>query len=83
MKWHRASIAEPDSAANDVAFGHLADALTPTKSIMVEPRERVKILEKEPGMRKVSVIEHFGTYGFAYMAATAQGCWVASDAVTR
>jgi hypothetical protein len=50
---------------------------------MIEPRERVKILEKEPGIRKVSVVEHKGTYGFAYMSVTARGCWVAAEAVTR
>jgi hypothetical protein len=72
MKWHKASLAEPDSATNDIAFDHLTDTLIRTRSITVEPRERVKILEKEPGIRKVSVIEHKGAYGFAYMSVTAQ-----------
>jgi hypothetical protein len=83
MKWHKASLAEPDSAMNDLAFKHLTDTLMRTKSITVEPRERVKILENEPSMRKISVIDHKGTYRFDYMAATAQGCWVAAEAVTR
>jgi hypothetical protein len=83
MQWHKASLAEPDSQANEVAFDHLTNSLTRTRSIMVEPRERVKILEKETGVRKISVIEHKGNYGVAYMSETAQGCWVEAEAVTR
>ena len=65
----------PDSVMND-----LADALMRTKSIMVSPRERVKILEREPGIRKVSVIDH-KAYGLAYMLTTSRGCWVDGAAV--
>jgi len=82
MKWHKASLAEPESEKNDVAFKNLTDGIIRTRSIMLEPRERVKILETGSGMRKVSVIEH-KPYGFAYMHAAAQGCWTAAEAVER
>ncbi|MGA2772536.1 MAG: zinc ribbon domain-containing protein [Bryobacteraceae bacterium] len=80
MRWQKAMLDEqsPDSVV--VNYG---DALMRTRSIIVEQRDRVKILEKEPGIRKVSVIEHKGTYGFTFMSVTARGCWVASEAVTR
>jgi hypothetical protein len=80
MKWQKAML---DEQAPDSVMDNLTETLMRTRSIMVEPRDRVKVLERESGMRKVSVIEHHGAYGFAYMAATAQGCWVASRAVTR
>jgi hypothetical protein len=50
---------------------------------MVAPRDRVKILAKGPDIRKVSVIEHQGPRRFNYMPASAQGCWVSAEAVTR
>ena len=80
MKWQKAML---DEHAPDSVMNNLADTLIRTRSIMVAPRDRVKVLQKEPGIRKVRVIEHKGTYGAAYMTATAQGCWVASGAVTR
>jgi len=80
MKWQKAML---DEQAPDSVIGNLADTLTRTRSIMVAPRERVKILEKEPGIRKVSVIDDKGRYGSGYQAVTAQGCWVAAEAVTR
>lgn len=80
MKWQKAMLdeREPDSVMNN-----LLDTLIRTRSIMVEPRERVKILENEPGIRKLSVIEHTGTYGAAYMTEAARGCWVVAEAVVR
>jgi len=80
MKWQKAML---DERAPDSVMGNLKDALIRTRSIMVKPRDRVKILEKEPSIRKISVIEHESTYGATYMNATAQGCWVAAEAVTR
>jgi hypothetical protein len=80
MKWQKAML---DEQAPDSVMSDLTDTLIRTRSMMVAPRERVKILEKEPGIRKVSVLGHQGTYGAAYMTTTAQGCWVASEAVTR
>ena len=82
MRWHKASMAEPDSEANDRAFERFTDTLIRTQSMLVSPRDRVLILVKEPSIRKIRVIEHKGTYR-TYSAATAQGCWLASDAVTR
>jgi hypothetical protein len=80
MKWQKAMLdeREPDSVVDN-----LSDTLTRTRSIMVEPRERVRILEKESDIRKVSVIEHKSSYGFAYMTEAARGCWVAAAAVAR
>jgi len=80
MKWQKAMLNEsqPDSVMDN-----LSNSLIRTKSIMVQPRERVKILANEPGLRKLTVIEHTGTYGFPYMAEAARGCWVVAEAVVR
>jgi hypothetical protein len=80
MKWQRAML---DERAPDSVMNNLSNTLNRTRSIMVGPGDRVEILDKESGVRKISVIEHTGTYGLAYMAEAAQGCWVASEAVVR
>lgn len=80
MKWQKSMLDEQSPLS---IMDNYADTLMRTRSIMVEPRTHVKILKKKPGIRKVTVIEHKGEYGFAYMAATAQGCWMAAEAVTR
>ena len=80
MKWQKAML---DEREPDSVMDNLGDTLIRTRSIMVQPRERVKILANEPGIRRVSVIGHTGTYGFAYMAEAARGCWVVAEAVVR
>ena len=59
-----------------------ADALMRTKSIMIAARARVKILGKASGVRKISLIDT-ARYPSGYQAVTAQGCWVAAEAVVR
>jgi len=80
MKWHKAML---DEQAPDSVMSGFGDSLMRTRSIMVEPRTQVKILEKEPGVRKVTVMDHKHKYGSGYTAATAQGCWMVAEAVTR
>jgi hypothetical protein len=47
-------------------------------------RERVKILDKEPGSRKVSAIRAQGVLrASAYMTVAARGCCVAAEAAVR
>jgi hypothetical protein len=80
MKWHKKMLdeQEPDSVMNG-----LADSLIRTRSIMVEPRTQVRILEKESGIRKITLMDHSAKYGTGYMSVTAHACWVVADAVTR
>jgi hypothetical protein len=80
MKWQKAML---DEQAPDSVMNNLSETLGRTRSIMVEPRERVKILDKEPSIRRVSVIEQMGTNAPAYMTVTARACWVAAEAVVR
>jgi hypothetical protein len=78
MKWRAAMLDEqmPDSVMNS-----LHESLVRTRSVMVEPRTQVRILEKEPNSRMVSIIDRSKYLG--YKAATAQACWVVAEAVTR
>jgi hypothetical protein len=80
MKWQKATLDEnaPDSVIND-----LADTLMRTKSIMLGTKDMVKVLDKEPGLLKVSVVKHSTSYGFAYMNEAARGCWLVDEAVAH
>ena len=80
MKWRRAMLdeQEPDSVMNG-----LADSLTRTRSIMVEPRTQVEILEEGSGIRKVTIVDRKAKYGSGYRAVAAHACWIAAEAVTR
>jgi hypothetical protein len=80
MKLQKAML---DERVPDSIMSTLADTLIRTRSIMVQPRVRVKILGKEAGIRKITVFDDNGIYGSGYKAAAAQGCWVAAEAVTR
>jgi hypothetical protein len=91
MKWHKAMLDEqvPDS---EMPASRFLDAVIRTRSIVVDRRTQVRILEKEPGVRKVTVMDHKARYDsdalhrsldLGYMAATARGCWVVAEAVTR
>lgn len=68
---------EPDSIM--AAF---ADALIRTHSTDFSPMEAVKILDKAPGLRKIAVVNP-GANRRGYQAVTANGCWVAAEAVVR
>jgi hypothetical protein len=81
MKLQKAML---DERVPDSVMSNLTDTLIRTRSIMVRPRMRVKILGKESGIRKISVFDDNGVYGSGgYQAAAVQGCWVAAEAMTR
>jgi hypothetical protein len=66
----------PDDSANN-----LADALMRTKSITLHSKDLVKVLDKEPGILKVSVVKHHSEFAFPYMDEAAKGCWLADGAL--
>jgi hypothetical protein len=70
-----------DVDAPDDSFNNLADALMRTKSIMLHSKDLVKVLDKEPGILKVSVVEHHSGFAFPYMDEAAKGCWLADEAL--
>lgn len=76
---------QQDEATNEKAalyWKYMTDVMMRTRSIGVQHRSHVLILAKEPGLRKIRVVGG-EPYGYAYMNAAAQGCWVASETVTR
>jgi hypothetical protein len=79
MKWQKAML---DEQSPDSVMWSYSDALIRTRSIFVQARARVRIVDKEPGVRKISVIDR-ARYGSGYQAVAAQGCWVAAEAVVR
>jgi hypothetical protein len=78
MKWQ---MATQDENAPDSVINNLADALMRTKSIMLHSKDLVKVLDKQPGILKISVVKHSGSFGFSYMGEAAKGCWLADDAL--
>jgi hypothetical protein len=81
MEWQKAAL---DEQQPNSVMENYADALMRTRSIMVGARARVIILDKASGVRRISVIDR-ARYGFwpGYQAVTAQGCWIAAEAVVR
>jgi hypothetical protein len=80
MKWQKAML---DENAPDSVMDSLADALMRTRSIMLGTKDLVRVLDNERGILKVTVVEHSGSFGFAYMTETARGCWIVNEAVVR
>lgn len=77
MKWQKVvSAVDPPDDSSD----NLADALMRTKSIMLHSKDLVKVLDKEPGILKVRVM-NYGSFGFSYMGETAKGCWLADESL--
>jgi hypothetical protein len=70
-----------DVDAPDDSFNNLTDALMRTKSIMLHSKDLVKVLDKEPGILKVSAVEHHSVFAFPYMDEAAKGCWLADEAL--
>lgn len=93
MKWYKTSLDDPDGPNGEAAFSRFSDIMVRTRSsIMLEPRDRVKVLEAEPGIRRLVLVERHKSIlhpskppvpFVGERAVTAQGCWIASEAVVR
>jgi len=84
VRLYKISLDDQEGARGEDAFRRFSDLMVASRtSIMLAPRDRVKILQKEENFRQISLVEkHKGAFSGG-QKVTAESCWTSADAVVR